>query len=41
VNNEIPNSEIIKYFTGIVENEVSSQPETETDLSTKDFKCKF
>jgi len=41
VNNEIPNSEIIKYFTGIVENEVNSQPETETDLSTKDFKCKF
>jgi hypothetical protein len=41
VNNEIPNSEIIKYFTGIVENELNSQPETETDLSTKDFKCKF
>jgi hypothetical protein len=41
VTNEIPNSEIIKYFTGIVENEVNSQPETETDLSTKDFKCKF
>ena len=41
VNNEIPNSEIIKYFTGIIENELNSQPETETDLSTKDFKCKF
>lgn len=41
VTDEIPNSEIIKYFTGIVENEVNSQPETETDLSTKDFKCKF
>jgi hypothetical protein len=41
VTDEIPNSEIIKYFTGIVENEVNSQPETETDLTTKDFKCKF
>ncbi len=25
----------------IEENEVNSQPETETDLTTKDFKCKF
>jgi len=41
LNDEIPNSEIVKYFTGIEENEVNSQPETETDLSTKDFKCKF
>ncbi len=41
VTDEIPNSAIIKYFTGIEENEVSSQPETETDLTTKDFKCKF
>jgi hypothetical protein len=41
LNDEIPNSEIVKYFTGIKENEVNSQPETETDLSTKDFKCKF
>ena len=41
VTDEIPNSEIIKYFTGIVENEVNSQPETGTDLTTKDFKCKF
>ena len=41
VTDEIPNSEIIKYFTGIEENEVNSQPETETDLTTKDFKCKF
>jgi hypothetical protein len=41
VIDEIPNSAIIKYFTGIVENEVNSQPETETDLTTKDFKCKF
>jgi hypothetical protein len=41
VVDEIPNSEIVKYFTGIEENEVNSQPETETDLTTKDFKCKF
>lgn len=41
VSDEIPHSEIIKYFTGIEENEVNSQPETETDLTTKDFKCKF
>ena len=41
VTDEIPNSEIVKYFTGIEEKEVNSQPETETDLTTKDFKCKF
>jgi predicted NAD-dependent protein-ADP-ribosyltransferase YbiA (DUF1768 family) len=41
VTDEIPNSEIVKYFTGIKEKEVNSQPETETDLTTKDFKCKF
>ena len=29
------------FAIDIVENELNSQPETETDLSTKDFKCKF
>jgi hypothetical protein len=41
VTDEIPNSEIVKYFTGIEEKEVNSHPETKTDLTTKDFKCKF